>query len=222
MSTIFDFANTIIIWFCQYSYTHDPSGHLIDERTTTGTYYYLFDGLGSVVGLTDSTGALVGNETYQYDPYGQLIHQPRTAALRTNAWRYASGYYDVSTGLYKFGIRYYDATTGRWTQRDPVGGSLLETTKVNPYVYAGDDPVNETDLSGENGLLCGITIGILVVGVLVGAWLAISAIVTAPVGWAFFVEGGIALSATGQGIVGGIFTAISGITGGIAALIAGA
>jgi RHS repeat-associated protein len=48
--------------------------------------------------------------------------------------RYAGGYYDVSTGLYKFGIRYYDAATERWTQRDPVGGSLLETVKVNPYV----------------------------------------------------------------------------------------
>jgi RHS repeat-associated protein len=98
--------------------------------------------------LTNSTGALVGNETYQYDPYGQLISQPRTAALRTNAWRYASGYYDVSTGLYKFGIRYYDAATGRWTQRDPVGGSLAEMVKVNPYVYAGDDPVNMVDPSG--------------------------------------------------------------------------
>jgi RHS repeat-associated protein len=102
-----------------------------------------------VVGLTDSTGALVGNETYQYDPYGQLIVQPHTAALRTNAWRYASGYYDVSTGLYKFGIRYYNPAIGRWTQRDPVGGSLAETVKTNPYVYVGNDPVNETDLSGR-------------------------------------------------------------------------
>jgi RHS repeat-associated protein len=139
-------------------YTHDASGHLIDERTATGTYYYLFDGLGSVVGLTDSTGALVGNETYQYDPYGQLIMQPRSAALRTNAWRYASGYYDVSTGLYKFGIRYYDVATGRWTQRDPVGGSLLEMVKVNPYVYAADDPVNLVDPSGRDAVNCGFTI----------------------------------------------------------------
>ncbi len=133
-------------------YTHDNKGQLIDERTSTGTYYYLFDGLGSVVGLTDSTGALVGNETYQYDPYGQLIRQPRSAALRTNAWRFASGYYNVSTGLYKFGIRYYDPAIGRWTQRDPVGGSLQETTKVNPYVYT-DDPVNQTDPSGAG---CGL------------------------------------------------------------------
>ena len=50
--------------------------------------------------------------------------------------------------MYKFGIRYYDAATGRWTQRDPVGGSLAETVKVNPYVYANDDPVNMVDPSG--------------------------------------------------------------------------
>jgi RHS repeat-associated protein len=90
----------------------------------------------------------VGNETYRYDPYGQLIVQPHTPALRTNAWRYASGYYDVSTGLYKFGIRYYDAAIGRWTQRDPVGGSLQETNKLNPYLYTNNDPVNMVDPSG--------------------------------------------------------------------------
>jgi RHS repeat-associated protein len=131
-----------------------------------------------VVGLTDSTGALVGNETYHYDPYGQLIVQPHTAALRTNAWRYASGYYDVSTGLYKFGIRYYNPAIGRWTQRDPVGGSLQETVKTNPYVYAGDDPVNMTDPSGRAN--CGPQISGAFY-VLVGSAIAIVAIIAAPV-----------------------------------------
>jgi RHS repeat-associated protein len=119
-----------------------------------------------VVGLTDSTGALVGNETYQYDPYGQLIVQPHTPALRTNAWRYASGYYDVSTGLYKFGIRYYDAVTGRWTQRDPVGGSLAEMVKVNPYVYAADDPINMVDPNGQDAIHCGFAIFFALLAVL--------------------------------------------------------
>jgi RHS repeat-associated protein len=128
--------------------------------------------------LTNSTGALVGNETYHYDPYGQLISLPRTAALRTNAWCYASGYYDVSTGLYKFGIRYYDATTGRWTQRDPVGGSLTETVKVNPYVYANDDPVNLVDRSGRANCAPQVTGAYYV---LVGSAIAIVAIVAAPV-----------------------------------------
>jgi RHS repeat-associated protein len=65
-----------------------------------------------------------------------------------NPWKFAGGFFDSSTGLYKYGIRYYDPTIGRWTQRTP-GGSLQETTKANPYVYADDDPVNAVDPSGR-------------------------------------------------------------------------
>jgi RHS repeat-associated protein len=166
------------------------------------------DGLGSVVGLTDSTGALVGNETYQYDPYGQLIHQPRTAALRTNAWRYASGYYDVSTGLYKFGIRYYDATTGRWTQRDPVGGSLTETVKVNPYVYANDDPVNLVDPSGAES--CGFTVtGLVVLAVVAAAGIIALTVLTG--GFSLAIMG--ATAAIGAGSVLGILGEVGALWG---------
>jgi RHS repeat-associated protein len=58
------------------------------------------------------------------------------------------GYYDSTTGLTKFGIRYYGPLFTRWTQATPIGGSLQEATKANPYVYAGDNPVNATDPSG--------------------------------------------------------------------------
>lgn len=51
-------------------YTRDNGGRLVGERTGTSNYYYLFDGLGSVVALTDNTGAAV--DTYAYDPYGQV------------------------------------------------------------------------------------------------------------------------------------------------------
>jgi hypothetical protein len=50
--------------------------------------------------------------------------------------------------LYKFGTRYYDSTLGRWTQQDPVGGSLGDLNSANRYTYAGDDPVNMVDPSG--------------------------------------------------------------------------
>ena len=40
-----------------------------------------------------------------------------------NPWRYAGGYQDP-TGLTKFGTRYYYPQLGRWTQRDPVTGTL--------------------------------------------------------------------------------------------------
>lgn len=34
-------------------YTRTPSGHLVSQRTPTGSLYYLFDGIGSVVGLVE-------------------------------------------------------------------------------------------------------------------------------------------------------------------------
>ncbi|GCE12153.1 RHS repeat-associated core domain-containing protein [Tengunoibacter tsumagoiensis] len=106
----------------------------------------MFDGLGSVVGMTNSAGQEVNADPY--DPYDNIVSQQEQSGLN-NPWKYAGGYYDSSTGLTKFGIRYYDPTVGRWTQRTPVGGSLQETLKGNPYVYAGNTPVNEVDLTGE-------------------------------------------------------------------------
>ena len=37
---------------------------------------------------------------------------------------------------------------GRWTQQDPVAGSLFNANGQNHYVFAGDDPVNQVDPSG--------------------------------------------------------------------------
>ena len=129
-------------------FVRNSDGQLVSEHTPDGKkYYYLFDGLGSVVGMTDSSGNDVNR--YDYDPYGNMLHQQEQTGLN-NPWKYASGYFDTTTNLYKFGIRYYDPTTGRWTQRTPVGGSLAETTKANPYVYANDNPVNLVDPSGAD------------------------------------------------------------------------
>ncbi len=97
----------------------------------------------SIFGLTDSNSTLVS--TYAYDPYGNLTSSTGSVA---NPWRFAGGYFDSSTGLYKFGTRYYDAAIGRWTQQDPLRGHLDDPTSLNRYVYAGDDPVNLTDPSG--------------------------------------------------------------------------
>jgi RHS repeat-associated protein len=124
-------------------YVREPDGTLIDERTSGGSYYYLFDGLGSIIGLTNSSGTLVAS--YTYEPYGKLVSATGNV---TNPWRFAGGYYDSFSGLYHFGARYYDPTTGRWTQRDP-SDNPLDTHGWNRYVYAGDDPVNFVDPNGE-------------------------------------------------------------------------
>jgi uncharacterized protein RhaS with RHS repeats len=77
---------------------------LNDERTPDGKKYsYLFDGLGSIAAMTDGSGNEVNS--YDYDPYGNIINQQEQSGLN-NPWKFAAGYLDSSTGLYKFGTRY--------------------------------------------------------------------------------------------------------------------
>lgn len=124
-------------------FTRDNQHNLIDERTPSATYYYLFDGLGSVVDLIDSSGAVV--KTYAYDPYGNVN---ATTGSVTNPWRFAGGYADASAGYTKFGARYYDPMLGRWTQEDPISGCMLNPVSLNRYSYVSDDPINNTDPTG--------------------------------------------------------------------------
>jgi len=60
-----------------------------------------------------------------------------------------------------------------------VGGSLAETTKANPYVYAGNDPVTMVDPSGAftatfNGdvIACLVGLGTDLIALLKGAAVA--------------------------------------------------
>jgi RHS repeat-associated protein len=71
---------------------------------------------------------------------------------RDNPFRYASGYADDATGLYKFGARYYDPSLGRWTQRDPLPGPMGFPSKVDRYSYVGDNPLSRTDPTGKDFL----------------------------------------------------------------------
>lgn len=124
------------------TYIRDNQGTLISERTPSGTYYYLFDGLGSTVALTDSTGVV--KNTYAYDPYGQVTASSGSVA---NPYRFGGAYgaYTDSSGLLKIGQRYYDPSLGRWTQQNLVAGTLFNPMTLNRYVYAACNPVNPID-----------------------------------------------------------------------------
>jgi len=60
--------------------------------------------------------------------------------------RYASYWFDAALGWYWVGVRSYDPE-GRWIQPDSSQADGLRT-----YVYADDDPVDETDASGLSGI----------------------------------------------------------------------
>ena len=124
-------------------YRRDDEGGLQSMRIGPATpYYYVFDGLGSVVALTDSNG--VAQNTYKYEPYGATATATGTVP---NPWQFASGYHDT-TGWYKFGMRYYSGRFGRWSQLDPKEHPT-DPWQQNRFGYAGGDPINNTDPSGE-------------------------------------------------------------------------
>jgi RHS repeat-associated protein len=123
-----------VTWATATTVTTTPDGALVSERVSGATYYYLFDGLGSVVALTNSSGGIV--DSYAYDPYGNATSVSETVS---NQFRFIGAVWDSSTGLYKMGERYYDPSLGRFTQLDPLGGG---------YVYSHDDPINLSDPSG--------------------------------------------------------------------------
>jgi RHS repeat-associated protein len=128
-------------------FVRDNAGNLVSRVTNSGgtwtRHYYLLDGLGSVVGLVDSTGVKVNS--YRYDPYGKPLLTTETVS---QPWRYTGGYLDAATGLYKLGIRYYDPNLGRFTQTDPTG-------KGAHYVYASNNPTTRADPSGAIDVDCG-------------------------------------------------------------------
>jgi RHS repeat-associated protein len=128
-------------------YTNDPTGTTLGERVTNfgSNYYFLYDGLGSVVGVMDANGSVGKN--YSYDPFGNTT-ESGPSPVNSNL-RFAGGYHEPAPhNLYQFGTRSYDPTIGRWTQQDPIAGTVDGPTELDPYVYVGDDPVNFVDPSG--------------------------------------------------------------------------
>ncbi|MGH2914980.1 MAG: RHS repeat-associated core domain-containing protein [Solirubrobacteraceae bacterium] len=122
-------------------YTRAQNGRLIDERTPSGTYNYLYDGNGDIIALTDSSGHLV--DQYAYDPYGNTTTNIGSVA---NSFGYHAGY-TTSAGLIHYGARYLNPAQASWTQQDPLN-HITSLTQTDRYTYAGDNPINLSDPTG--------------------------------------------------------------------------
>ena len=112
-------------------------------KGTTDTYY-LHDGHGNVVGMTNSSGTL--KKTYEYDAFGnQLTLDPTD----TNPFRYCGEYWDPETGTCYLRARYYDSALGRFTQQDTYLGDYKIPLSLNYYIYCYNDPIEYRDESGN-------------------------------------------------------------------------
>lgn len=101
--------------------------------------YYIFDHLGSVREMTDSSGTIQAR--YDYDPYGRATSITSTVP---SDFQYAGYYEHASSGLNLTLFRAYDPNTARWLSRDPEG----EGSDATLYSYSFNDPVNLTDPLG--------------------------------------------------------------------------
>jgi len=98
-------------------------------------YYYHFDGLGSVVALSNSNGDSC--QSYEYSAYGQVAaSDPNFLA---NPYMFTGRRFDIETGLYYYRARYYNPHIGRFMQTDPIGYG---------YGYCGNNPLAFVDPSG--------------------------------------------------------------------------
>ncbi len=105
------------------------------------TYYYHADGLGSIVAITNATGAVV--QRYEYDSFGNITYQQDPNFKQS--YTYTGREYDDESGLYYYRARYYDAKVGRFISEDPIG---FAGGDVNLYSYVGNNPVNLVDPLG--------------------------------------------------------------------------
>jgi len=122
------------------------------------TLYYHADGLGSIVALTDPSGAVV--ERYIYDAFGNAtitdaLGDPRTTALFNNPYLYTSRELDPESGLYYYRARYYDAGVGRFLGEDDAPLILDRPEDLNQYSYVSNNPLIYSD---PNGLQSGFVV----------------------------------------------------------------
>ncbi len=122
---------------------YDYGDDMVRLDRSSGEYYYLYDGLGSVRNLTDASGNTIDSDSY--DAFGNLLTGSNTTGLSSFLY---DGQQMDPTGLYYLRARYMDPTRGEFESQDPFGGIDEEPMSLQRYLYASDDGINRIDPGG--------------------------------------------------------------------------
>ena len=120
----------------------------------SGTYRYILNLQGDVVGLYDLTRDCMAM-TYTYDAWGRelswsTLNSGYAGLIFNNPLTYRGYIYDSETGFYYLQSRYYDPTIGRFLNADDTAflgasGTLLSW---NLFGYCSNNSVNDCDFTG--------------------------------------------------------------------------
>ncbi|WP_170970154.1 RHS repeat-associated core domain-containing protein [Nocardioides jishulii] len=115
-----------------------PSGDPLQSTSDGETVYSMLDGLGSVTGTLDASGAVASSSAYS------VFGQPAgTGAVGLgDAVGYTGHAWDGDAGMHFARARWYDAGVGRFASEDPVDA-------MNLYSYVGNQPLDYHDPTGE-------------------------------------------------------------------------
>jgi RHS repeat-associated protein len=136
----------------RYVHGADPDEILtITALPSNQVTYYHNDGVGNVTKLTNSSGAVV--EQYTYDIFGTPTIENGSgtvisASQYANRFLFTGREYISGAGIYQYRNRVYSPGIGRFLQPDPIGHA---GDGYNIYRYCGNDPVNSNDPSGLDG-----------------------------------------------------------------------
>lgn len=128
-------------------------------KGNSGRLYYIGrDNLGSITHITDNTGNLL--HEYSYDPWGRLrnpaTQQVYNIDLEPHLFlgRGYCGHEHLEwCGIINMNARLYDPTIGRFLNSDPYVQAPDFSQNFNRYSYCLNNPLKYTDPSGEWALL---------------------------------------------------------------------
>ena len=129
-----------------YNYTYVyHNGQLVAEEVNGVKKFYHTDHLGSSSVVTDRSGNVLENTTYE--PFGSVVSGGDVASRA-----YEGKEFDETIGQYDFHFRGYKSDWGMFTQPDTLIQNVYDPQMLNRYSFERNNPYRYTDPTGHQSM----------------------------------------------------------------------